>query len=115
MCRGALESVAHVFIASQLSSRIEGQLSSRIEGTRETAMGAMCGRRQRPWEAYSDREEEVTAPSTSAQRRFRPSTTSMSSGELFTYAQDVTHPRKAEAAARELANRKSAYLNDQHS
>ena len=58
------------------------------------AMGACCRRQSarhdgadKPWKLYSDREEEWTAPSTTAQRdrRLRPSTVSLNSGELEQY------------------------------
>ena len=81
------------------------------------AMGACCRRQSarhdgtdKPWKLYSDREEEWTAPSTTAQRdrRWRPSTVSLSSGELERYTQDESRPRRAQHAAEELSRRARA-------
>ena len=81
------------------------------------AMGACCRRQSanhdgadKPWKLYADREEEWNAPSTTAQRdrRWRPSTVSLSSGELERYTQDESMPRRAQHAADELSRRARA-------
>ena len=59
------------------------------------------------WKSYSDREERWLPPSTTAARRHRPSTVSMSSGELEAYVADSElMPRRAAAAERELQRRR---------
>ena len=75
-------------------------------------MGCVCCRRrtceegQPSWHEYSDRTDEFVIPSTAWQRRNRPGTRSMTSGELQEYASDEAHPRRQAAAAKELSRRR---------
>ena len=80
------------------------------------AVAAQCCRRRElaalertaaEWTAYSDREHMYVPPSSAADRRHRPSTTSMTDEELMRYVQDEYRPRAAEAASRELERRRS--------
>ena len=103
-------------VTSGGSSPPLGGTAARVSG-RACSMGSCCrrqsakhGEASEPWKLYSDREEEWTVPSTTAQRdrRWRPSTTSLGSGELERFAQDESRPRRAQHAADELARRAKA-------